>query len=296
MRSPLQLFLSDVLRRWKQHAAESEMEMALRDWSLSQKLNPDYVRKQMIELIYENLRARLIKLKDKGYDVERLDEFWIDNYVYEEVKWRIISLVDTWQMQKDMTGAVDLRRLARDNQNLHTTVIAEQTNSALQRLLDQPVPPGQRTMDEIMTCWIARWPKHDFASVFEDMQNYGKIDTIYKANDYAYRYALRGAWAKIKTYSAEYRKTLEYRLLCECTDSVHMCAEGHIARLANVFVGFDDAFQTELSVGEKVGNAMSALSKSELSLKEKLEEGKKILTDLGLSKEEQGPWLEALAD
>jgi hypothetical protein len=226
--------------------------------------------------------------------VDRLDEFWINNYVYEEVKWRILSLIDTWQMQKDLKKGVDLRRLARDGQNLHTQVVVEQTNSALQLLLDHPVPSGQRTMDEIMTCWIGRWPKTDFKAVFEDMTMWGKTATIYKCNDYAYRYALRGAWAKIKTYPEESRKTLEYRLVCECMESVYMCAEGHIARLANVFVGFDEAFQTELSVGEKVGNAMSALSSSELSLKEKLEEGQTILTSLGLSAEEQAPWLEAL--
>jgi hypothetical protein len=292
----IQVFLSDILRRWKQNATESEMEMALRDWDASQShmFSLDFVRGQMIELIYENLRARLIKLKDKGYDVARLDAFWIDNYVYDEVKWRIISLVDTWQMQMDLVGGMNLRRLAHDNQNLHNKVVVEQTNSALQLLLDHPVPPGQRTMDEIMTCWISRWPKYNFKPVFEDMTMWGKTATIYKCNDYAYRYALRGAWAKIKTYPEEFRKTLEYRLICECAESVHMCAEGHIARLANVFVGFDEAFQTELSVGEKVGNAMSALSSSELSLKEKLEEGQKILTGFGLSAEEQAPWLEAL--
>ena len=270
------------------------MEMALRDWdSQSHMFSLEFVRGQMIELIYENLRARLIKLKDKGYDVARLDAFWIDNYVYDEVKWRIISLVDTWQMQKDLVGGMNLRRLAHDNQNLHNKVVVEQTNSALQLLLDHPVPPGQRTMDEIMTCWISRWPKYNFKPVFEDMTMWGKTATIYKCNDYAYRYALRGAWAKIKTYPEEFRKTLEYRLICECAESVHMCAEGHIARLANVFVGFDEAFQTELSVGEKIGNAMSALSSSELSLKEKLEEGKTILAGFGLSAEDQAPWLEA---
>ena len=290
----IQLFLSDILRRWKQKATESEMESVLKDWCASHILSEDYVRKQMIELIYENLRARLIKLRDKGYDMGRLDAFWIDNYVYEDVKWRIISLVDTWQMQKDLTKGMDLRRLAGDGQNLHTKVVVEQTNSALKLLLDQHVPSGQQTIDEIMTCWIARWPKTDFAAVFEDMTMWGKTATIYRYNDYAYRYALRGAWAKIKTYPEESRKTLEYRLVCECMESVHMCAEGHIARLANVFVGFDDAFQTELSVGEKVGNAMSALSSSELSLKEKLDEGKTILTGLGLPAEEQVAWLEAL--
>ena len=298
MRSPskpsLQIFLSDILRRWKQKATESEMESVLKDWCASNILSADYVRKQMMELIYENLRARLMKLRDKGYDMGRLDAFWIEHYVYDEIKWRIMSLVDTWQMQKDLKKGVDLARLAGDGQNLHTQVVVEQTNTALQLLLDQRISPGQRTMDEIMTCWIARWPKTDFKLVFEDMTAWGKTATIYKYNDYAYRYALRGAWAKIKNYPDVPRMTLEYRLVCECMESVNMCAEGHIARLANVFVGFDEAFQTELSVGEKVGNAMSALSSSTLSLKEKLEEGQKILTNLGLLPDEQAPWLEAL--
>jgi hypothetical protein len=105
---------------------------------------------------------------------------------------------------------------------------------------------------------------------------------------------LRGAWAKIKTYPKDYRETLEYRLLCECLESLSMCAEGHIARLANVFVGFDDSFHAELPLNERVGNAMSSIASSELSVKEKLEEGKKILMSLNLPVDQHAAWLEAL--
>ena len=33
MRSPFQQFLSDILRRWRQKATESEMETALDPWA-----------------------------------------------------------------------------------------------------------------------------------------------------------------------------------------------------------------------------------------------------------------------
>ena len=296
MRSPFQQFLSDILRRWRQKATESEMETAIKDFRRSQQIyySSEFLRNEIIEMIYQHLRNRLTRLVQKGYNIDRLDPFWKDQYVYEDVLYRMYSLIDTWKMQQDLVEGVNLRRLARDGQNLHTAVVVDKTNKAVDMLVNEPIPVGQKTMDEIMTCWTHRWPKKDFRSVFEDMIAWGKTATIYKYDDYLYRKVLRGAWAKIKTYSNDYRKTLEYRLLIECIESRDMCAEGHIARLANVFVGFDDAFQTELSVGEKVGNAMSALARSELSIKEKLDEGRKILTALGLSVDRQKPWLEAL--
>jgi len=296
MRSIFQHFLSDILRRWRQKATESEIDTAIHDFRLSQRIyySSDFLRNEIINMIYEQLRDRLTRLVQKGYNIDRLDPFWKDQYVYDDVLYRIYSLIDTWKMAQDLVKGVNLRRLARDGQNLHTTLVVDKTNRAVSILVDQPIPAGQKTMDEIMTCYIHRWPKKNFASVFEDMALWGKTSTIYNYDDYLYRKVLRGAWAKIKTYPEESRKTLEYRLLTECIESIGMCAEGHIARLANVFAGFDDAFQPELSLTEKVGNAMSALSKSELSVKEKLEEGKTILTSLGLPQEEQVAWLEAL--
>jgi hypothetical protein len=67
-----------------------------------------------------------------------------------------------------------------------------------------------------------------------------------------------------------------------------------MSRLVNVFIGFDDAFETEISPKERLANAMSALAESSLTTEQKMVEGRRILHDLAIPVDEHKAWLEAL--
>jgi hypothetical protein len=112
-------------------------------------------------------------------------------------------------------------------------------------------------------------------------------------NDNLYARVLQGLWALIERQPLEARKELHQRLWEEMSESVGMCCEGHISRLVNVMVGFDDAFKPPISVNEMIQNKMSALSAS--GAPDAVHQAKVFMDGLAIPREQQAPWLEALA-
>jgi hypothetical protein len=72
-----------------------------------------------------------------------------------------------------------------------------------------------------------------------------------------------------------------------------MCAQGHLTRLANVFVGFDATVNPVLSVKETLQNKMAEISMLDSDTAEKIEAATKVMDDLKLPMEEREVWLEA---
>jgi hypothetical protein len=91
----------------------------------------------------------------------------------------------------------------------------------------------------------------------------------------------------------ETRQELVKRAFEECSESVSMCCEGHLSRLCNVMVGFDDAFMPPVSTAEILQNKMGAISLLDISTEEKIEQAKKVLEELGVPSIEHEVWLEA---
>ena len=73
-----------------------------------------------------------------------------------------------------------------------------------------------------------------------------------------------------------------------------MCCDGHITRIVNVLVGFDEAFAPELTVAEKVQNLFASLAAKNCSLLEKVAEGVQNLRKFGVPENEWEPWIDAL--
>ena len=122
------------------------------------------------------------------------------------------------------------------------------------------VPKSQRTMDEILTTWLSLDKSGaELTKVYNDMLSFvnkGRNDK----QDLLYRRILRGLWAKIKTFDDSIKRELSLRLWEECQESVEMCYDGHVSRLTNVLVGFDEAYKTPISIMESFQNIMSMIS------------------------------------
>jgi hypothetical protein len=91
------------------------------------------------------------------------------------------------------------------------------------------------------------------------------------------------------------------RVLDELDDAMGVCAVGVASRLMNAFSGFEDLLGIKeridpRSPAERVGDLFSALSKKDsLTLDQKIAEGNTILTENGITKEEERKgWLDAL--
>lgn len=186
-----------------------------------------------------------------------------------------------------------LQGLARDHQNVHTAPVSRQTNEGEALLLKVATdgrPVGLKIL-RVFSCRAGRL--QDLLRVMADVDHWSRTRTCRTENDNLYARVLQGLWALIDRQPLEARKELHQRLWEEMSESVGMCCEGHISRLVNVMVGFDDAFKPPISVNEMIQNKMSALSAS--GAPDAVHQAKVFMDGLAIPLEQQAPWLEALA-
>ena len=190
----------------------------------------------------------------------------------------------------------DLARLANDRQNVHTAAVSEQTNKSIELLMKIPIPAAQQTMVEIRNAWTRIYTRVAVDErVYIDMNIWYTQPTCCKENDWLYKNLLDHLWAKIKAEpNKDTQRELVKRLQQECAESFQMCCIGHINRLTNVLVGFDEEFKPQLSKNEILQNKFAEISKIEDET-EKYIQATGILAELGVVGDEAGVWLDALA-
>lgn len=192
-------------------------------------------------------------------------------------------------------------RLAADGQNVHTAAVSKQTNSNVDLLLEGEAYAGD-TLAMLTTWWMVRGPKPSFESywrVMEDIRHWYTKRTCKSTNDYLYQRVLNGLVAKVLLTTDgkdELHAELTKRLWEECEEAVGMCCEGHISRLANVLVGFDETFKPPVPVGEILQSKMAAISEMKLSHKLKLQKAVAVMDELKIPLADRAPWLEALEE
>ncbi len=189
-------------------------------------------------------------------------------------------------------------QLALDPQNVHTREISDQMRDSLAILLKVSVPDTQtNTTREIRESWYTqgRSPQ-DVAVVYADMVSWWNRPTIFTNGDKLYKRCMRGLWYTIKGYSGEARAELEKRLWEECRDAAIpyvVCTQGHMARLSNVLVGFDDAFVPPVPVGEILQQKMAAISAMDVESEKQIELAKALLVELKVPEDKHADWLSA---
>jgi hypothetical protein len=190
-----------------------------------------------------------------------------------------------------------LAAIARDVQNVHTRVVSDQTNKGLEILLEaSKADKHMRSPD-----WFAaRWLTKSYGSwinvvrVVNDMQHWYKISTCKDENDRLYQRALDGLFLKLrKMTDTDLQAELFKRAFEECYESVGMCCEGHISRLCNVLVGFDDAFAPPVPFGEILQNKMAAIYALEIETEKKITLATDFFNEFAVPEVERSAWLEA---
>jgi hypothetical protein len=190
----------------------------------------------------------------------------------------------------------EIQQLANDRQNVHTATVVKQTSAGEDKLLAVKTngkPVGLAILRDFAA---RRGSMRGFMLVANDVEQWYSTKTCRRVGDHLYQRLLEGLWTLIEQQPATERAELKTRLWEEATESVGMCCEGHIARLVNVMSGFDETFKPRVSVGEAIQAKMAKIAGSEaLTTAEKVAEARAFLTIVGLTAEEQAPWLEALA-
>ncbi len=179
----------------------------------------------------------------------------------------------------------DLADLARDNQNVHTSAVNKQTLAGLEMFLKMEVPAGLNTPAELAEVWSDK-------STLADVRKWYRLETCREPDDHLYQRALDGLWTHIKT--SPHREELTQRLLEECSESRGKCCDGHLARLCNVLVGFDDSVKAPVPAGEILQQRMAAIAGMELETHQKVGEAWRVFDELAVPMGERMAWLEAL--
>jgi hypothetical protein len=197
----------------------------------------------------------------------------------------------------------ELGRLAADRQNVHTAAVSKQMAAGLSILVAAnpgPQPKGEMTtLERIMFAFYsvldADLASDDMIAVKKDMVSMWKRSHQSRSeiNPINYHTALRGLWAKINTYNGDIHKELIRRLWEECLESVGMCTMGHLARLTNVMVGYDDGFKQEEPIGEKIQRRMAEIAGMDVEYDEQIRLATEFLENHEVEAEKQREWLSA---
>ena len=190
-----------------------------------------------------------------------------------------------------------LAAIARDAQNVHTAAVTNQTNKSLEMLLEaSKTEKHMRTPEWFAAKWLIRGYGHwnVVQRVVNDMLHWHTQAYCKTANDWLYKRTLDGLYITIaKIKDTETRLELYKRAFEECLESVGMCCEGHISRLCNVLVGFDDNFAPPVPFGEILQNKMAAIAALEVETEEKVRQATAFFNEFAVPEPDRAAWLEA---
>ena len=190
-----------------------------------------------------------------------------------------------------------LGRFATDTQNVHTQEAAVQMRDGMAILLSAEkmiVHGTQQTYNEVKDAFTKLNPEPvTFRNVMGDIKHWHNMNTVTNENDWLFRRMLRGLWFTIKKFEGDTYDELVKRLWQESCDSVGMCAQGHLSRLTNVMIGFDDAFKPTVSTGEQLQQKMAAIAGMEGTEEEKVAMARGVLAELKIPEDQHSAWLEA---
>lgn len=186
--------------------------------------------------------------------------------------------------------------IARDPQSVHTRAVSDQTNIGLEKLLKKAEGSVELRAPE----WFAaRWLVRGYGDwktvtrVVNDMKHWYDMPFCKVDGDWLFKRALDGLYLSIRKCKIERQRELYQRVFEESLESVGMCCEGHISRLCNVMVGFDDAFVSPVPFGEILQSKMAAISNMEIDTDEKIKQATAFFNEFSVPETERSAWLEA---
>lgn len=187
-----------------------------------------------------------------------------------------------------------LARIANDAQNVHTTLVVDQTKKNVQEILKIPVPEEfkwQRNKVSmtyktiIMFCHLS--PK----SVWQFSSMYCSDATIYDMEPGIFGKVVDGVWQFIS--KSPDRTDLKKILAAELRDNIGMCAQGNLSRMCNVLQGYMEGIGQKESVSEILGREFPKLMEIENPV-EREARGAAILRENAVPEGEWENWLEPL--
>ena len=276
---------NDIIQMWNDYEGDPEISDD----------NKDLLYDEIAEFIVHFCQSRYADMLAAGIKtIQEIDDMTFQ-LPFDEVRMRMWSMIDIWTMT--YKGPVpELKDIASNEQSVHTTVVLKATNDGIGLLSDISVPDGQKTISEICQAWTKASCGHriKIEGAMNDMKFWGSKPTVMHKNKNIYKDVLRGLWAKIKSYRGKLYDELIKRLWEECWESIGLCADGHVGRLVNVLVGFDEEFKNDVSPMVYFQNNIALIADASTPMEFKIQQAKKLMDEIGMPQEQRAEWLEAL--
>lgn len=189
-----------------------------------------------------------------------------------------------------------LARLANDNQNVHTTLIVDQTKKNVAEILKISVPEeyrwnttklSQTYIQIIVLCQPS--PK----SVWQFSSMYCSDATIYDMEPGIFGKVVDGVWQYIRNAPDEHKLDLRKILRTELRDNIGMCAQGNLSRICNVLQGYMEGIGQKEPVSTILGREFPKLMEIE-NVVEREARGAAILRENQVPEAEWESWLDPL--
>jgi len=211
------------------------------------------------------------------------------NTQVNEIVDEILELRGVQEVPTNVT--TELGKLAYDKQNVHTQPIVKQTSKSMEVLLSQKLPE-EWDMKSVIESYLRRNKlvgKHK--TTLKDICKWYRTRTCRVNNDKLYAKMLDGLLVIIQNHT--HKQELMKRFLEETSEAVGLCCEGHLSRLCNVMVGFDDRFNPEVTVKEILQQKMALIAGKDIPVEAKVFEAFAIFKELKIPEEEYDAWIDA---
>jgi hypothetical protein len=188
-----------------------------------------------------------------------------------------------------------LKKIALDNQNVHSYEVSGITEKLMNLLLTERIPANQRTLQVLTVKFSDVCPVDGMSKLLAtltDMILWYEKTTCVTQGDALYRHLLDAVLVKIE--SSPHKISLYTRAYEETTESVGLCCQGHLSRLVNIFSGFDSEFTSPVSNKELLQERMSQIADTEVSIEVKIARAQDTLAELQIPREEWNSWISAL--
>ena len=187
--------------------------------------------------------------------------------------------------------AGELQRFASDAQNVHTSLIVDQTKETIKKICEIPVPEDYRW--DVENCSktpfeIGLECKLSQRAAWQMMSQYAQDTAIYDIEPGIYGKVLDSVWQYVK---ASPDKADMCRILKqEMEDNIGMCAQGNLSRLCNILAGYMDGVKQKESTAEILGRLFPKLMEME-DEDIRVSKAVKILVENNVPEKEWQTWI-----
>lgn len=200
---------------------------------------------------------------------------------------RLQELVQRVHMAENQN---DLAKFVADPQNIHTTLMVEQTKKMIEKVRSVSVPEEYRWNTQacsktpgeiILSCKLSP------DAAWQMMSKYTNPEPIYDIEEGIYGKVLDSVWQYV--INSPEKESLIAIVKSEMEDNIGMCAQGNLTRICNILSGYMEGVGPTESPVEVLGRLMPKVAEID-DTNERLNEATRVLQESGLPTTEWMNW------